>query len=108
MIHAKLNAATGRLSDISRRGFTYPEDVQLVTMPSGSGPWTYDSANKLAVSVSQTEIERLDQLDMPPRVRAALVLRASSRWTMLATLRKQRIMDIIDSYADLVTNALSQ
>ena len=49
MIHARLDPITGFLYEFTHREPTYPDDVPVDAMPSGSGPWTYDAVNRLAV-----------------------------------------------------------
>ena len=54
-----------------------PGYVELVAMPTGVGPWAYDAPTKSAVPSPPTEDERLDRLQLPPRILAALVVRAA-------------------------------
>lgn len=106
MIHGRLDPVTGRLSNIWDRE-PGPGDVPLVRMPTGDEPWAYDAANKLAISATPTEAERLDGVALPPRVRAALLIRASSLWAGLSAQRKARVMAIIDAHAQAVVDALT-
>lgn len=78
MIVAEIYAKNGRqaLRNI-RNEATLPQGyVELVAMPSGYGPWTYDAVTKTAVPAVLDDGEKLDRLSLPPRVLAALVVGA--------------------------------
>lgn len=107
MIHARLDAATGRLSNIWERLPTYPDDVPLAAKPTGAGPWIYDAEALLAVPHTLTEPERLDGLALPRRVQAALVIRASSIWANLSAQRRARVLAILDEAAAAVVALLT-
>ena len=106
MLHAKLDPVTGRLSEIWDRE-PGAGDVPLAAMPDGDGPWIYDAVNRVGLPATLTEPERLDRVNLPRRVQAALVLRASSLWAAMPTQRRTRIMEIIDQYAQQIIDHLT-
>lgn len=78
MIVAEPYQKNGRtaLRNIRNEPTLPPGYVELVAMPSGFGPWVYDEATKTAIPAALTEAEKLDRLDLPPRILAALVVGA--------------------------------
>lgn len=78
MIVAEPYQKNGRtaLRNIRNEPTLPPGYVELVAMPSGFGPWTYDAQTKTAVPATLDEGEKLDRLSLPPRVVAALVVGA--------------------------------
>lgn len=67
-------------------------------------PW-WDGSQWQATPITD-EGEKLDALDLPNRVRAALLVRASSHWQGLSAARKQRVQAIIDAGAAAAIEAL--
>lgn len=59
MLHARLSATTGWLSNIWDRTPTFPDDVPLAQMPTGDAPWTYDAQNQLGVPVPPRQARTL-------------------------------------------------
>ena len=78
-IHARLGP-DGRLSEVSHRLRVHADDVPLVAMPQGLGPWSYDAGERRAIAAGLSPDERLECVRVPGRVLAALVLRLSSAW----------------------------
>ena len=63
-----------RLRNMRHEATLPPGYVELVAMPSGSGPWTYDAPSRTAVPSALTSDEKIDRLGLPPRIMAALVV----------------------------------
>lgn len=60
-----------------------------------------------AYDPTPTEVEKLDALRLPPRVIAALLIRASSGWSSLSAARRNRVMQVIDDAAQAAVQQLS-
>jgi hypothetical protein len=86
-----------------------PEGVVRVDW---SSPPTAQQEAQAATSVAAhdgtpTEGERLDEANVPPRVMACLLIRASSHWAGLSAGRKARVMAVIDAAAEAAVAKLT-
>lgn len=95
MIVAEPYQKNGRtcLRNIRHEASLPPGHVELVAMPSGYGPWTYDEATRTAIPATLTEAEKLDRLDLPPRILAALVARAAPSATAAQRAWAGQVLD---------------
>lgn len=107
MIHARLGA-DGRLSEISHRASTHPDDVPLAVMPTGSGPWEYDAQQQVAKPTGGTLAERLACVVPPAGALSALLVRHSDAWTACSQEERAAVQDALDRAAQLVISALSR
>lgn len=106
MIHGRLR--DGRLTDISAREATHPDDVPLDAMPTIVGPMTYDAESRTAVPLPPQERsveERLAACGLAP-LQAALALRSSSGWERLSGPAKEWAQRVLDQAAAAATAAL--
>lgn len=62
------NGQANRLCNMRSEPTLPPGCVELVAMPTGFGPWAYDAPTKTAVPAALVETEKVDRLDVPPRV----------------------------------------
>lgn len=74
--------------------------VRIDFAPAATAAQKLAARNAVAAAdVTQTEGQRLDDCSPPPRVLAALLIRASGQWTGLSAARKARVQQVIDDAA---------
>lgn len=78
--------------------------VPLARMPDGLGPLVYDAERRLAVPAPLTLDERADQVSLPARVFAAMVVEA--RPLMFTLAERERAKNILDSAAQNVRDRI--
>lgn len=110
MIHGRLNAATGELTEMSHRApGTFADDVQLAAIPPGFGPFAYDAPTKTAIALpkaSQTDAQKLG-VDILPLLVAALAVKMDANYSTRTPAFKAKVEAIITSAADRVVAALT-
>jgi hypothetical protein len=108
-IHGRLDPVTGRLTEVTYRYPQYPDDVELAEMPTVEPPWGYDPATKTAVQVAsdQLPIEERAARRRIDLVRAAVIVKASTRFAGLTVIQRARINQLIDNAADEILDLFS-
>lgn len=106
MFHGRLR--DGRLTDISAREATYPDDVPLDEMPMVVGPMAYDAEARSALALpreGRSVEERLATSGMGP-LQAAFALRLSQGWDGLPGSTKSWVVKVIDDAATAASAAI--
>lgn len=106
MFHGRLR--DGRLTDISARQPTFPDDVPLDEMPLLLGPLTYDPATRTAIALRperRSVEQRIFAAGLTP-LHAALVLRSSPGWVGLPESTKSWVERTLDEATTTALGAI--
>lgn len=110
-VYGRLNAVSGQLTEMRYAASpVYPDDVPLLAMPGGFGPYGYDAVNQVAIplpAAKQTDAQKIGNVAMDGRtVLALLTLRTSTQWAAVPAAVQQRVQAAIDNSAAAIIAAL--
>jgi hypothetical protein len=106
-IYGRLHA-DGSLTDIRYTREPGNDDVSLVAMPFGFGPFRYDEIGKVAVKVrGKGDVTTFGEIIGPMQWAALVVLASPSNWSRLEETQRRLFQDLIDEAAALIVQTCS-